>query len=114
MTSAKTSKDKGKEGSRKKRAKREREITVVEVDDGRYGSMEEATQAMLEPLADALAAGIRSALAAGALIIVDGVVTLLPEEDDEMGMACNDTLTGSQPIRPASCAKGRPAAAVCA
>jgi hypothetical protein len=40
-----------------------------------------AQEAALRPLADALEAGIRSALADGTLFVVDGVV-VFPENDD--------------------------------
>jgi hypothetical protein len=58
------------------------DVEVVLVDGDRYESLEMAQQATLGPLADTLAAGIRCALADGALIVVDGVV-VLPEDDDD-------------------------------
>ena len=82
MGRRKTSKSEGTEGSRKKRAKRKPDFEVTLVGGDQYESLEAAQQAALGPLAEALAADIRSALADGTLIVVDGVVTLPPEEDD--------------------------------
>ena len=82
MTGPKTSKGKGEEGSVKKATEHKQDFEVA-MDWGDVLEHPEAVQqALPKPLANALAACIRSALAAGALIIVDGVVTLLPEEGD--------------------------------
>jgi hypothetical protein len=87
MTGGKTSKREATDGLVKKASKGRPEFEVTLVGGDQYESLEAAQQAALGPLADALAAGIRSALAAGALIIVDGVVTLPPDEDEEEPLA---------------------------